>query len=92
MSASPESFSARIVERKYVLILQIQLNDRSGIAVDTGIVKINVRIKFTKKSFNPVLGLQSGTLLHERITLHLFSLFSFIKSLLNGAAAMNQRY
>ena len=51
MSASPESFSAGIVERKYVLILHIQLNDRSGVAVDTGIVKISVRIKFTKKPF-----------------------------------------
>ena len=51
MSASPESHASRKVERKYVLILQIQLNDRSGVAVDTGIVKIIVRIKFTKKSF-----------------------------------------
>ena len=39
-----------------------------------------------------MLGLQLGTPLLERITLHLFSLFSLIKSLLNGAAALNQRY
>ena len=54
-SSSPESFSACIVERKYVLTLQVQLNDRSGVAIDTGIVKIIVRIKFPKKSFKPVL-------------------------------------
>ena len=42
-------------ERKYVLTLQVQLNDRSGVAIDTGIVKIIVRIKFPKKSFKPVL-------------------------------------
>ena len=57
MSASPESFSAGIVERKYVLILHIQLNDRSGVAVDTDIVKIIVRINLPKNLFNPVLGL-----------------------------------
>ena len=58
----------------------------------TLIVKIIVRINLPKNLFNPVLGLQSGTPLRERITLHLLSLFSFIKSLLNGTAAMNQRY
>ena len=53
--ASPESFSARIVDRKYVLTLHIQLKDRSEVVVDTGILKIIVRIKFPKKSFKPVL-------------------------------------
>ena len=50
-SASPESFSARM----YVLTLHIQLKDRSEVVVDTGILKIIVRIKFPKKSFKPVL-------------------------------------
>ena len=54
-SASPESFSACIVERKYVLTLHVQLNDLSEIAVDTDIVKIIVRIKFPQKTFKPVL-------------------------------------
>ena len=53
--ASPESFSACIVERKYVLTLHVQLNDRSGFAIDTGVVKIIVRIKFPQKTFKPVL-------------------------------------
>ena len=53
----------------------------------------NCENKIYQKTFLiSVLGLQSGTPLLERITLHLFSLFSFVKSLLNGAAAMNQRY
>ena len=47
MNASPERHAARIVERKYVLILHIQLNDRSEVAVGTGIVKIIVKIKLT---------------------------------------------
>ena len=52
-----------IVERKCVLTLHIQLNDRSGVAVDTGIVKIIVRIQFPQKILlSPCLtGLQSGT-------------------------------
>ena len=57
-----------IVERKGVLTLHIQLNDRSGDAVDTGIVKIIVSLKFpppphpTQILLSPCLtGLQSGT-------------------------------
>ena len=59
-----------IVERKCVLTLHIQLNDRSRVAVDTGIVKIIVRIKFPLKILlSPfVTGLQSGTLLEVAAT------------------------
>ena len=46
-SAIFESLSARIVERNYVLTLRMQLNVRSGVAVDTGTVKIIVRIAVT---------------------------------------------
>ena len=42
---SPEDLSALIV----------RLNDRCGVAVDTGIVKIIVIIKFPQKSFKSVL-------------------------------------
>ena len=50
-SANPEDLFARILERKYVLILHIQLDDRSRVAVATGVVKIIVKIKFPKKMF-----------------------------------------
>ena len=50
-SANPEDLFARILERKYVLILHIQLDDRSRVAVATGVVKIIVKMKFPKKMF-----------------------------------------
>ena len=37
--ASAESRSVFIVERKYVFTLRIVLKERSGVAVDTGIVR-----------------------------------------------------
>ena len=59
-SASPEDLSARILERKYVLTLIH--TDRSGIAVDTGFVKIIVSLKFPPKILlsQCLTGLQSG--------------------------------
>ena len=50
-SANPEDLFARILERKYVLIFHIQLDDRSRVAVATGVVKIIVKMKFPKKMF-----------------------------------------
>ena len=50
-SVSPEDLSARLLERKYVLTFHIQLNDRYRVAVDTGVVKIIVRMKFPPKMF-----------------------------------------
>ena len=43
-SASPEDLSARIVERKYVLIFHVQLDDRSRVAVATGVVSFCLKI------------------------------------------------
>ena len=45
--ASAESRSDFIVERKYVFILRIVLKERSGVAVDTGIVRRMVIIVIT---------------------------------------------
>ena len=50
-SANPEDLFARILKRKYVLIFHIQLDDRSRVAVATGVVKIIVKMKFPKKMF-----------------------------------------
>ena len=62
-SANPEDLFARILGRKYVLIFHIQLDDRSRVAVATGVVKIIVKMKFPKKMFSAreLTGLQSGT-------------------------------
>ena len=45
--ASAESRSVFIVERKYVFTLRIMLKERSGVAVDTGIVRRMVIIVTT---------------------------------------------